>query len=130
MKVSELSGALLDYWVARAEGLKPFFLEDDCCVLVGFNSSTDPAGDTTEPAAYAPSVAWEDGGPIIQKHHISVGWCYASKTWQADCPRFKDGKFVGRVQQWCDTDEPLVAAMRCFVASRFGDEVDDELADS
>jgi hypothetical protein len=84
---------------------------------------------------FKPSTVWGDGGPIIEREGI-----FPSLT---DIERHDDGqvtfdqKFRARTPaQYLDHDEgmygptPLIAAMRCFVASRLGDEVEvpDELA--
>jgi len=54
---------------------------------------------------------WSDGGPIIERERIELVIC--GSDWRAsleDAPR-----------QYGPT--PLIAAMRCYVASRLGDEV-------
>ncbi len=61
---------------------------------------------------YAPSKLWEQGGLIIEQERISLidqGGDY----WQALCG-------------WTETfgDTPLIAAMRCYVASKLGDEIE------
>ncbi|MWA16524.1 phage protein NinX family protein [Burkholderia pseudomallei] len=53
MKVSELSGEALDYWVARAEGFK-----GQAAQFVA--------------AAYAYSSLWAHGGPVIERERISI----------------------------------------------------------
>lgn len=104
MKVDELEGMLLDYWVARAEGFTN--------TIEAFESS---------PVPY--SLKWEYGGLIIERERISAVCC--------------DGNWFACIcgeEHWIDTsyyDEPwggptpLVAAMRSYVASKFGDEVPD-----
>lgn len=78
---------------------------------------------------FEPSTCWSQGGPIIEQHGINV--CI-----QRDEPHYA----ISPKRRWyaqMDTrvwtgygPTPLTAAMRCFVASRLGDEVDvpDELA--
>jgi hypothetical protein len=62
---------------------------------------------------FEPSTDWSQGGPIIEREVISVieG---SNGEWQA-------GK---RPYKFCYGPTPLIAAMRCFVASKLGDEVD------
>lgn len=60
MKVSELEGALLDYWVARAEG---------------FTNTFEAFKDSPTPY----SSKWEYGGLIIERERIDInttvdGW--------------------------------------------------------
>jgi len=59
---------------------------------------------------YSPSTNWSQAGPIIEREQISL-------------KVFPDGWTA-----WCgdpmDGSNPLEAAMRCYVASKLGDEVD------
>jgi hypothetical protein len=58
------------------------------------------------------STDWAQGGPIIERQRIELEW--SGSEWWA---RIKaDEDFSGPA--------PLVAAMRCYVASVLGDEVD------
>jgi hypothetical protein len=90
MKTSELTGAALDWAVAKCEGQTYH-----------------------GPAWTKPSTDWAQGGPIIERERIEV--------------RPYDGV------KWIATDNltnhtvgttPLIAAMRCYVASKLGDEVE------
>jgi Protein of unknown function (DUF2591) len=67
---------------------------------------------------YSPSTDWAQGGPIIEMH-ISRLEDLSDDGWEA-CG-------FGFVAYG---PTPLIAAMRCFVASKLGDEVEipDELA--
>jgi hypothetical protein len=80
------------------------------------NTLTDQALDWAvsqiEGHERAYSTDWAHGGPIIEMERIELEW--SGSEWWA---RIKaDDDFSGPT--------PLVAAMRCFVASRLGDEVD------
>lgn len=104
-KVSELEGALLDAAVAKAEGYVPRG-------TVGWNA----------PADYAPSRDWAHAGPIIERERIStVIGKNSNGQWEAWIGPVgysdlnEDGNAVGST--------PLIAAMRAFVASKFGDVV-------
>ena len=77
---------------------------------VGFAEGCDFA-----PVAY--STKWEFGGPIIELEAISVVPCESMEEWAADM-QFRQGVET----QYGPT--PLIAAMRCFVASKLGDEVE------
>jgi hypothetical protein len=64
-----------------------------------------------------PSTAWEHGGPLIERERIALEflddeWC----AW-APGPQRADGG-DGRGQT------PLVAAMRAYVASKFGERIE------
>lgn len=142
MKVAELSGALLDYWVARADEswkwahmlfptmtLDPTFKAVELftyqsgqqeCLLLPNNPMRQDA------QIFAPSTDWAHGGLLIERGEISV---YASVDWKSErqhsllhwvgvCERiFTRRGYIGPT--------PLVAAMRAFVAGKFGEEVPD-----
>ena len=112
LKTSELQGAVLDWAVTKAEGIE---LSHGCYnrLLVDGRMS---AGQKML-APYNPSTDWELGGPIIEREKIELT---------------HDG-FEWWARIWADEDyegpTPLIAAMRCYVASQLGDEVEvpDEL---
>ena len=97
MKTSELTGAALDWAVAKCEGGiwdKP--------IVHGFT--------------YRPSSVWSQGGPIIEREGIRIVKV-APTAWGAV---YSSGD-VGR-EHFAET--PLIAAMRCYVASKLGDTID------
>ena len=96
MKTSELTGAALDWAVAKCEGAL-------------WDGEGEPASYQTAYPEY--SSWWQHGGPIIAREFINVAY---DDVWTAEDV---DGN-----TQWGDT--PLIAAMRCYVASKLGDEVD------
>ena len=62
------------------------------------------------------STSWAQGGPIIERESISV-WARGNE-WAAE-------SFVPNQQGIeCVGPTPLIAAMRCYVASCLGDEID------
>lgn len=102
MKVSELAGAKLDYWVGKA--------------LMKSNIEI-----TTQGIPWPYSTEWKHGGPIIER---------------MTCDLFSISRDYGRMLDWyCgifrgqrvvyDGATPLIAAMRAYVASVYGDEVPD-----
>lgn len=73
------------------------------------------------------SEKWEDGGPIIERERIGFEHRGSPTGWIARHPwKTQDEKGTNLR---CSGPTPLIAAMRCFVASKLGDEVDipDEL---
>ena len=113
MKTSELIGAALDWAVAKCEGFdwyievkptaygpKPFVFEEH--------------GEVS--CLFQPSTRWAQGGEIIEREKIelnyddAIGWTAA----------YMDVR--GLVE--CIGSTPLIAAMRCYVASNLGDEVE------
>lgn len=71
--------------------------------------------DVLAPVEY--STKWEFGGPIIEREKIRVGPVNDSEGWFAY-------KYVGGGKPEYFGPTPLIAAMRCFVASKLGDEVE------
>ena len=59
------------------------------------------------------STDWAEGGPIIEREGIDLQ-CQNSDLWAADLGL--EGSVYG--------ETPLIAAMRCYVASKLGDEVE------
>jgi hypothetical protein len=116
MKTSELIGPALDWAVAKCEGAyiskesdEPFWLEG----IVAAPCFLDK---------YQPSTDWEQGGPIIEREKIKVD--PRKGNWEATIwnePQIRNPSYG---------PTPLIAAMRCFVASKLGDEVEipEELA--
>ena len=100
MKTSELTGAALDWAVAKCEG--------------AINGDDLDVGFILE-GGYSPSTDWAQGGPIIERYGIELNR-YAGE-WMAT--------LVGRVSV-SEEQGPtqLIAAMRCYVASKLGDEVE------
>ena len=68
---------------------------------------------------YRPSTDWSQGGPIIEREEITV--CWQGATWVGS-------KFNIRVTDEYEFHQtgptPLIAAMRCYVSSKLGDEVE------
>lgn len=105
MKTNQLTGAALDWAVAMCEGHK---------VNVGFRNLTYiPKGKRTL-YNYSPSTNWAQGGPIIE-----IMGMHISRTNKTD-----KEPWAACMTHWIDGETPLVAAMRCYVAYRLGDEVE------
>lgn len=114
MKVSELEGAELDYWVAKAMGL----------LLLGRGKRTLMGNDK-----FNPSESWEYGGPIIERENITIyspkiGTDSFAPDWSANILGDLTNKGIVRQGEGYGPT-PLIAAMRAYVASKFGDEVGD-----
>jgi len=135
MKTSELTSAALDWAVAKCEGY-------EYELVLGIRGVTMSGSNTmggfpwllprairkiNQPSAmplqnYNPSTNWSQGGPIIEREEIvlvnpTFGYFYTEYPWLA----FIQG-CTGEVFETGDT--PLIAAMRCYVASKLGDEVE------
>lgn len=99
MKTSELTGAALDWAVAKCEGF-------DINIHAGSALTIRGDGDW-----WNPSTNWAQGGPIIEREGLTL--THQADRWvaQTDDDTFQTGP------------TPLIAAMRCYVASKLGDEV-------
>lgn len=114
-RVSELEGGLLDALVASAEGMAARVNENgDCVLTVGF-----PEGEVE----FEPSTNWTEGGPIIERKRISIVAPGGQlKEWQAHAKYTMPSPPERLATQYGPM--PLVAAMRAYVASKFGEEVE------
>lgn len=101
MKTNELKGAALDWAVAEAEG---FFKND-------MASIRDGRVDVFYFDGYTPSTDWALGGSIIERERIEL---VPDEIWNA----YKQDQHIPNTGM-----TPLIAAMRCYVASKLGDEV-------
>jgi hypothetical protein len=103
LSVLEMEGAALDYCVALAAKVS---------VTLGRHAGGVVVYAAHRPGeVYAPSADWALGGPLLQLAGINVSECNKTR-WHAHSIRVPATCFVGRT--------PLEAAMRCFVAMRFG----------
>ena len=115
VKTSELIGMALDEAVAMCRGKG-----------IEFECPSDPwltvDGIADQPLhSYTPSTDWAQGGPIIEKEKISLeikddGWWVAGVCRQYNYSRTKEYMHLDH--------SPLIAAMRCYVASKLGYEVE------
>lgn len=107
-KVADLDGALLDAAVAKACGIG--------FEIVGWPDPQCLAGEPVCRKAFEPSTDWAQGGPIIERERIALDPPDRSE-WRAT---------KAKADEWAVEygPTPLIAAMRAFVASKFGDEVD------
>ncbi len=106
--VSELSGAELDYWVATAEGKDAYFENDRC-----FTAFID--GNIKYYYVYSPSTNPAQGWPIIEREKIGCLFNEKERCWFASRPKERITIQEGETS--------LIAAMRCRVASVYGETV-------
>mgnify|MGYP006053894009 CR=1 FL=1 len=141
MKTSELIGTALDWAVAKAAGLK---------VHVGFQVVFYVPHRKRSHYRWAPSDNWKQGGPIIERANVTIiradddyevaakGFTTTKRIpqWFAECSQWTghstttsyegenmEPTFMISEDGYYGTT-PLIAAMRCFVASKLGEEVD------
>lgn len=71
---------------------------------------------------FEPSASWAQGGPIIEREDISVNRThnsYPDLGWIATKPGAPNNNSFYQTGAI-----PLIAAMRCFVAAKLGDEIE------
>jgi hypothetical protein len=107
IKTTDLTGRALAWAVGLATGME--------LSLYG----VDPSIRAREPglgvyAPWDPSRYWNQGGPIIDREKIGLSYEGADE-WEA-------WDYDGNAPRTGPT--PLIAAMRCYVASKMGDEVE------
>jgi hypothetical protein len=103
MKTSELQGPALDWAVKEIED-----------------------GRTDGIKNYSPSTNWAQGGPIIAREGISIVRDEGDLCWQAVIDCHSGSMFGSNLcgSFWHEGPTPLIAAMRCYVASKLGEEVE------
>jgi hypothetical protein len=123
IKVSEASGVVLDYMEAKARGFNIYHSTMlNGHIMHGFWVSGYYPGDLNSwvpLSKIAASTDWAQGGPIIERERLCIDighdgvWLACSKQNYDDVPEFMHA-----------APTPLIAAMRCYVASKLGEEVE------
>jgi hypothetical protein len=120
IQTSEMTGAALDWAVAKCEGFTSEYEADRKDYWI---NRTNHAAQFLPPFGYLqevfyPSTDWAQGGPIIEREKINTldarGCWGAHKTYWDNSQSSRS--YFGPT--------PLIAAMRCYVASKLGDEVE------
>jgi hypothetical protein len=105
IKVSEAIPTQLDWLVAKLEGMSV----TQALALCEKRGSISLLGGMI----FSPSTDWSQGGPIIEREKISVVEGMDGE-WQAGMRPYK----------FRYGPTPLIAAMRCYVTSKMGAEVE------
>jgi hypothetical protein len=115
MKTSELTGLALNWAVATCEGGTGLWFDTVATYWVKLDGK-DRALSKGWAQSYTPSTNWAQGGPIIERE------------WDNIMRRFYLSKSNESGDMWPDymlNGQPvLIAFMRCYVASKLGDNVD------
>lgn len=122
VEVRDLTGQALDWAVAKCEGLP--IIHDP----MGFKSGSEagywiwdnaPKGMMAKIGRnYTPSKSWAQGGPILDRErpHLCPIMLNGFSAYEAWPDGERDARHYG--------ETALIAAMRCYVASQLGEEVD------
>ena len=113
VETSKLTGAALDWAVAKCEELK--------------SEGAEAVASRSVRLGISPSLNWAVGGPIIEREQIALdyypdGGHEHGGMWMAHCLGLDGEGFYSAVEQ--DGPTPLIAAMRCFATSKLGEEVE------
>lgn len=100
MKTAELIGAALDWAVANCEGIGTKWFDSGHLTING--------------EIYSPSTDWAQAGPIIEREGIDLLCESLGFRWVA---------MPQKGPEWRGPT-PLIAAMRCYVASNLGFDIE------
>ena len=131
MKTSELIGPALDWAVAKSMGFNMHtgallggFIREGTW-LQGYYIHNENAWLPLR--LYKPSSEWDKGGPIIERKKIKIS-PNLNDTWSAQIRHETSHPLVAHkvLAGWTNSSGPtiLVAAMRCLVRSKLGDEIE------
>lgn len=121
VKTQDLSGAALDWAVAKAEGFEPMIFPMSR-MEVAVSEGRHPNGSFSARGCNY-STDWSQGGPLIEKYRVSFATMGTG-------PEDEDGNepvvaiTSGLNYKACNGKTHLIAACRAIVAARLGDEVD------
>lgn len=130
IKTQDLTGPALDWAVAKCEGLPlkldpmgfrkdaPTSMQAGWWVWDGEGQNQVIGHRKTrrgEENGYSPSTDWAQGGPIIEREGIRIHRSVTGQWWAGS---------EAEPQRPIEGPTPLIAAMRCFVASKLGDTID------
>jgi hypothetical protein len=127
IKVQNLTGTALDWAVAKCEGVEVQYDR----MNKWFETQDPNYAEPNDPHVFAPTTYWEQGGPIIEREKMGVWW--ATHTVDAEGTEYGNHWYAepGMTDENADKSyicmtgpTPLIAAMRGYVASKLGDEVD------
>lgn len=126
--VADIDGPALDWAVAKALGKPIYKSKRGDWMTEDYGAFNGRQGIPY----WMPTRVWDQGGPIIEMNNLGV--------WFSERVEDEHGSVEREAMWYCETccttangDEtyrcetghsPLVAAMRCFVASKLGDEVE------
>lgn len=136
-QTSDLDGFDLSRAVAIAAGMEWRELMDDTYRMVQVYRTPETPGLRLQGywTIFTPGKSWDDAGPLLTAEEISlssrtspvhrhggpnagrgIAGCWSATTWHKGVN--------GSRSIECHETSPLIAAMRCYVASKLGDTVE------
>ena len=124
VSVSDMDEYTLNWAVAKALGMQIYKAKQRAWL-------TKPYGQFDQShrlPRWQPCSDWAQGGPIIEREGLGVTQYNnipdrPENRWQ--CVKYQGGMIFGNHKPLClYGPTPLIAAMRCFVASKLGEEIE------
>ena len=114
MRTGKLTGAALDWAVAKCQGIKLYPSKNKRWMTANYGEFNPRHGAPW----WRPSSSWEQGGPLIEREGIEICRLKFVGEWRGQL--YEQG--IDKMHREYGPT-PLIAAMRCFVVSKLGDEV-------
>lgn len=112
IKVSEAEGAVLDWLVAKCEGYYATIKPGDIVYV-------HPSGEWHHNGNWSPSTKWVQGGPIIEREQIGLDQFKGQP-----CRAYMGTPVTYEHAMFAPERQPLIAAMRSYIASKLGETVE------
>jgi hypothetical protein len=123
MKTNELTGAALDWAVARCEGGTGTQINSPTWVSITMPAEDSSGTYEAHLHELAYSTDWAQGGPIIEREQLEV--MPTTECGNGGEEQWEVRKFLSECELFAQYGPtPLIAAMRCYVASKLGDTVE------
>lgn len=123
VKAGDLTGRALDWAVAMCEGAVTELVFDGITHGFKLNGNLKVLAKGWTSLSWHPSTDWAIAGPIIEREEIGLRMnvpCSPGRTWEGRPSLLAKG--AGGKFGYGPT--PLIAAMRCVVASKLGEDLD------
>ena len=124
MKTSELTGIALDWAVAKCKGATNLRYDTVATWWVDLNGEPRALSSGWSPRqSWHPSTNWAQGGPIIEREKIGLLYVenrLPHQRWDAG----ETDEMPNTLWPVASGATPLIAAMRCYVASKLGDDIE------
>jgi len=118
VKTSELIDDALNEAVARCEGREIHRSKSGRWMTANYGEFNPRHGAPW----YSPSTHWAQGGPIIEREEISL--CREFSSGRMEWAAWTPAPIRDDAEAFGYGPTPLIAAMRCYVASKLGDEIE------
>jgi len=127
VRTEDLIGPALNWAVAKCESLEVSRSNGGSLVFDSYKDCPEGAINEYNDGRwhiYHPSTNWAQAGPIIEREKIQL-------SFEEECAWYSfpaSPAWIAMIGEGCDTrsstsPDALVAAMRCYVASKIGNEV-------